>query len=208
MTESHLLEMYAPMTEEELFLKGLFLRRDSAERQAAWRAAHDPAFVARADEKFVLSKRVTDREALLLQESELFGLHDRSIVIRRHSRYAPAVLHMHTFFEIFFVLRGRCFQTIEGRSRYLQQGDLCFVAPYVRHAIQADDDDCIVINILVRRSNFEQVYLYMLGEENVISGFFASVNCGFGVARLTCFTTGGSSHSFLGTSFTIAVGLT
>lgn len=94
---------------------------------------------------------------------------DRSVRLQKHNRYTPPFVHTHSFFELIYVLRGTCTHNVSGRSYEMQQGDICLLSPSVVHSIYAEDS--LVINILVRRTNMEDIYFNVLRDKNVISDF-------------------------------------
>lgn len=103
--------------------------------------------------------------------TRLFSLRDE-IAVYKHNRYTPEFEHSHTFFEMIYVLRGSCTNTIQNEKYILQTGDLCLIAPFSSHSI-AVFDDSIVLNILVRRASFENLFNSLLRKSNVVSDFFS-----------------------------------
>lgn len=55
----------------------------------------------------------------------------------------------------------------------MQEGDLCMISPAVAHSIFADGSS-IVINILIRRSNIEDILFNALRDKNIISDFLVN----------------------------------
>lgn len=93
----------------------------------------------------------------------------------RHLRYLPAFLHTHEFFEIVYVKHGTCFNYINGDTIKLSAGDFCFHSPGSMHAIMAFSDDDIVYNILIRQSTFDQFFLGLFTDTDILSRFFQHV---------------------------------
>jgi len=94
-----------------------------------------------------------------------------NISIVKHPRYFPYFEHKHTFFEMIYVLSGRCRETTQGETVLLKQGDLFLLAPNITHGIEAMDDS-VVINILIRHSTFMDIFLNTVREKSEISLFF------------------------------------
>lgn len=94
---------------------------------------------------------------------------DKSVRIEKHNRYTPAFVHTHAFFEMIYVLRGTCTHHIFDQSYEMQEGDICLLSPSVVHSIYAEDS--LVINILIRRNNMEDIFFNVLRDNNVISDF-------------------------------------
>lgn len=94
---------------------------------------------------------------------------DKSVRLQKHNRYTPAFFHTHAFFEIIYVLKGTCTHNIFNKNYEMTEGDLCLLSPSVVHSISTEDG--IVINILIRRSNMEDIFFNVLRDNNVISDF-------------------------------------
>ena len=73
-----------------------------------------------------------------------------NVSLVKHPRYLPVFYHEHDFFEIIYVLSGTCTNSFRDSTEKLTAGDLCLLAPNVRHGILAVEDDSIILNILIR----------------------------------------------------------
>ena len=96
---------------------------------------------------------------------------DRNVSIIKHPRYYPLFYHDHAFFEMIYVLSGSCTQIFENREIQLKAGDLCIMAPKVVHGIKVFDDS-IILNILIRRSTFLDIFINTVRDKTQISMFF------------------------------------
>lgn len=96
---------------------------------------------------------------------------DKNVSLIKHPRYTPVFYHEHVFFEIIYVLSGTCTQIFEDQEIILKTGDLCIMAPNVTHAIKVFDDS-IIINILIRRSTFLDIFINTVRDQTQISIFF------------------------------------
>lgn len=115
-----------------------------------------------------------DTVRLPMQEDWYFDLTtDKCIYLTKHDRCTPPFIHTHTFFEIIYVLKGSCLHHIHGNSYTMAEGDLCMISPAVEHSIFADEHS-IILNILVRRSNIEDILFNALRDKNVISDFLVN----------------------------------
>ena len=94
-----------------------------------------------------------------------------SIILSKHNRYTPAFRHKHVFFELAYVLCGSCTQKINQDEITLTEGQFCLLAPHVSHSISVFDSS-LVLNILIRRGTFENLFYNMLYDGNKISLFF------------------------------------
>lgn len=95
--------------------------------------------------------------------------------IIRHVRYMPAFWHTHEFFELLVVLNGSCENILENRKFIMRKGDICIHAPGTTHAVSAFHDDDILLNVLVRKSTFEQSFFGLMENDSILSGFFRRV---------------------------------
>lgn len=96
---------------------------------------------------------------------------DRNVSIIKHPRYYPLFYHDHAFFEMIYVLSGSCTQIFGNREIQLKAGDLCIMAPKVVHGIKVFDDS-IILNILIRRSTFLDIFINTVRDKTQISMFF------------------------------------
>lgn len=107
-----------------------------------------------------------------MSDETYFELSDKnSIVLNKHNRYTPAFRHRHVFFELVYVLTGSCTQRINQDEVTITEGQFCLLAPYTTHSIGVFDDS-IIVNILIRRSTFEDIFYDMLRDTNKIAVFF------------------------------------
>lgn len=95
----------------------------------------------------------------------------RNVSIVKHPRYFPLFYHEHSFFEIIYVLSGKCRQIFDDREILLKTGDLCIMAPSVTHGIDVKDDS-VILNILIRRSTFLDIFINTVRDKTQISMFF------------------------------------
>lgn len=94
-----------------------------------------------------------------------------NIIVSRHSRYCPAFIHKHTFFEIVVILSGSCVNYINDQEVTLSEGDICIIAPGHYHALR-DSKDAIIYNILIKHYNFSDTFHTFLLQNNPLSSFF------------------------------------
>lgn len=106
-----------------------------------------------------------------LQEEDFFR-NKFDTELYQHLRYLPVCWHSHSFFEVVCVAAGSCTNYILDQTLQMQTGDVCIIAPGTQHAISAFSDDCIVINILLRTSTFEEAFWGILSDSDILSDFF------------------------------------
>lgn len=103
-----------------------------------------------------------------------FDINDKNnIVMSKHNRYTPMFRHKHIFFELVYVMSGICRQQINQDEVTLEEGQFLLIAPEIMHSVGVFDSS-IIINILIRRSTFEDIFYDMLRDTNKISAFFNS----------------------------------
>lgn len=107
-----------------------------------------------------------------MKDEAYFDAEDKNhIVISKHNRFTPPFRHRHIFFELAYVVKGHCSQDV-GKDRIeMEEGDFCLLAPDTIHSVSVFDDS-LLVNILVRRSTFEDIFFNMLRDTNMIATFF------------------------------------
>lgn len=141
--------------DDELFYKDLFLSRQN------------PVKYAKLMES--LSIDSANQRQLIIPEFQVGGYRPtrfkddfldskihKNVYLQKHNRYTPPYEHDHEFFEIVYVLSGKCENNIFGSTDTLEQGDLCLMSPSVKHSIWTEDG--LIINILIRRSTIQNVF--------------------------------------------------
>lgn len=154
--------------EEELFYKEQYQAREAGQIYA---------YIARQDIKEVIRRHLLIPEVKEtippeFKDSFFFDMADKdSIVVQKHNRYSPALVHSHTFFELVYVYDGNCTQNISGQTISMRTGDFCVIPPSVEHSISVYDDS-IIINIMLRRNTLHSMFYNFLNTPNKLSSFF------------------------------------
>lgn len=151
-------------TEEELFYRDYYFASKSPNTLQAFleNTAADQYY-----KDYVLHPE-TLRTALF---EDRYFKDNHNVSLLKHPRYLPFFTHTHSFFEALYVVSGQCTSVINLRRTTLATGDLCFIAPEVKHGIEVFDDS-IVLNILIRRSTFMDIFFNSVRNKNQISLFF------------------------------------
>ena len=164
---------YLPLTEIEFIYKNIFLENPQFEFDKPKPAKHIDS---------LLEKLNLDTETLKYpieisskKESMTEGLFPKSndVIISKHLRYSPCFIHTHSFFEIIYVLNGSCKNKISDITLEMKKGDVCIITPGTIHALSVFDDNCIVINLLVRSTTFEKSFFGILKANDVLASFFS-----------------------------------
>lgn len=80
--------------------------------------------------------------------------------------------HRHDYFELIYLSRGSSTQTINSISTNMCEGDLCLLSTSDKHSISIDHESDLLFNIIIRPSLFQESFLYMITENDLISNFF------------------------------------
>lgn len=111
----------------------------------------------------------------IMDDREYFDKNNQqSVFFSKHNRYTPAFLHKHVFFEIVYILSGRCIQTVGFDTHQFHEGDFIFISPDTFHTMEVFDDNSIVINILLRHSTFHDMFAPLTYGNDLLSEFFSS----------------------------------
>lgn len=174
MNTNLILEYLDMWNEHELFYKKYTEKKKDATAFSAYLDTLDPDYIRR---NFLIVPELpssTLQTDIPMQEDWYFRLkEEQSVSITKHNRCTPPFIHTHAFFEVIYVLSGTCQHNIFDSTHLMQKGDLCLISPSVTHSIYVDEDS-LVINILIRRSNIEDIFFHVLRDQNLISDFLVN----------------------------------
>lgn len=153
----------------EIFFKNLYRnqKKRSLELPHRFEEIKDIIQLATAESTMFSQEMLTES---LLEEN--FFLKDQDVSIYLHSRYMPAMIHTHDFFEIACLLHGTCVNYILNQKIDMIPGDICILAPNTEHAISGYNDECLMLNFLIRTSTFEKAFFGALSDIDILSNFF------------------------------------
>ncbi|MCD8230284.1 MAG: hypothetical protein LUD14_00380, partial [Clostridiales bacterium] len=108
-----------------------------------------------------------------LTEDNFFS-EGEDIAVYQHYRYMPPLSHSHDFFEVALVLSGNFYNYIGtgNQSLPLYPGDVLILAPNTDHAVYSCSDNSIMINIMIRTSIFDEHFMKILPENDMLHDFF------------------------------------
>ncbi len=166
-----LIEELKQFNEDEILYKKYYDYQQAGKTN--WKSAADDMGVSYA---FFKKHFLPDVEGgflpTIISDNNFFQGEDKNnVVITKHNRYTPVFAHKHLLFELIYVLSGSCVQHIEHSTITLHEGQFCLVAPGSVHSISVFDQS-IILNILIRRNTFEDIFYHILRNTNVISSFF------------------------------------
>ncbi len=166
-----LLDELKKYNEDEIFYREYYYAKQSPETLKRFLAMHTAEEIK---ERQLVCPELYEEDHSILKESQFFKIeNNRNIWIEKHNRYAPAYMHSHEYFEMFYVFSGNCSHAINGKSMRLSEGTLCMIAPYVQHSIGVFDDS-IILNIMIQRTTFDDIFFNDLRAHNILSNFFLS----------------------------------
>lgn len=170
MTNKELLLSLREYNNDELFYKDFYIENKAGKDFTQYAKEHDLFY------DLYIKYLTTDKEGGFLptvidDENFFKGQDENNVVITKHNRYTPGFVHEHKLFELIYILEGKCIQRINHEDVVLTKGQFCLVAPGSKHSIQVFDDS-LVLNILIRRNTFEEIFYNVIKGSNVISNFF------------------------------------
>ncbi len=126
-----------------------------------------------------------------LTEDNFFS-EGEDIAVYQHYRYMPPLPHTHDFFEVAFVLSGDFYNFIgpKNQSLPLYPGDILILAPNTNHAVYSCSDDSIMIDIMIRTSVFDEHFMKVLPDNDLLHDFFVKTLYGSSGTPWLLFKTG------------------
>lgn len=112
------------------------------------------------------------------------------ILLSKIDRFAPPVLHTHTFFEVLYVLRGSCRHFVFGREELLREGDLCLLSPAMTHTVSSVDG-ALVLDISICQKNIMNTFYNILRDDSRVSSLLKNSIYLKDYATYLTFRTGG-----------------
>lgn len=95
-----------------------------------------------------------------------------NISLSRADRYIEMFPLKHNYYEIEYILSGTCELKIEEQTYILCCGDVAIIPPNVIYQA-IPDGDSIMINLKIRRSTFDKVFINLLSGDTLISAYFS-----------------------------------
>ncbi len=167
------LEKLSAMKSDEIFYKEYYEARKTPAKLKKFLSNLNPDDVKKRH--LIVPEISPELIPHVMDDQEYFDKHDQqSVFFSQHNRYTPAFLHKHVFFEIVYVLSGRCVQAIGLDTHQFHEGDFIFIAPDTFHTMEVFDDNSIIINILLRRSTFHDMFAPLTRGNDLLSEFFSS----------------------------------
>lgn len=93
-------------------------------------------------------------------------------VIFKHLRYLPVFDHALEFVKLVYVVQGSSNFNFSHHTYHLPAGSLIVVGPNTIQSFFAPHDEDLVLNIIIRTSFFEKMFLPLLMESDKLSDYF------------------------------------
>lgn len=172
-TPEEILKQISPMNSDELFYKSYHQAHRTPQVLKQFLSGLNLEDIRKRH--LIVPELTPELIPYIMDDQEYFDENSKiSVYFSRHNRYTPAFLHKHIFFEIIYVLHGNCTQTIGVDTLHFHEGDFIFITPGTIHSIEAFDDDSLILNILLRRSTFYEMFSPLSRGNDLLSEFFSS----------------------------------
>ena len=110
--------------------------------------------------------------AVFVDSNPAFALQNMDIdAVRRRCR--EGYCHRHEYIEMFYVLKGGCYNYIDGAEEYIPEGGICLYNLQSAHERVLRDDESMLVVLCVRGKAFDAQLLDMLRTMPAFWQFFA-----------------------------------
>lgn len=159
--------------EDELYYQEYYLKKSDPVKHKAF--IENMNLKSIEHRKLIIPEIDMDYDPFNMTEENLFSSRQNNNVLAlKHNRYTPVFKHKHAFFEMIYVYSGSLKQEVGQEEIELNEGDICIIPPGVEHSVSVFDES-IIINVLIRKSTFNNTFLEILSEENILSSFFIKI---------------------------------
>ena len=115
-----------------------------------------------------------EETAFMLDEDFMIPDTENAVFLR-NLRYMPLLQHTHQFIELDYVLSAADSEILYGNESYkLYDGDILLCPPGFTHCFKANNEDCVILDILMRISTFDTAFFNLLNTNSYLSSLFAS----------------------------------
>jgi len=160
-------------TEDELYYKDFYIAKQNLDTYNAFMENLDVDYIKKM--RLLIPGIDHGLDPSFMPEDPLFlEKKNHNVIALKHYRYTPEFVHQHSFFEMSYVYSGNFKQKISGDEITFNEGDIYILPPNVEHSVGIFNDT-IVINFLIRRSTFNDTFLEVLSDENILSSFFTKI---------------------------------
>lgn len=133
-------------------------------------------FIQQYSQNALRQKRIYIKEILQKSHKEFedeaaMWNNEDDIYIEKYCRCMPSISAIHDYFEIVYIVENNMYVDIGEKSITLNSGDVCFISPGVLHSPRIMEQT-IALQMIVRKSTFQQKFFRCLAGNSVISNFF------------------------------------
>lgn len=107
---------------------------------------------------------------ITLNEDKAFEANE-DISLTKADRYIEMFPLKHNFYEVNYIFSGRCEFSLEKQKYTLHTGDISIVPPGVIYQA-LPENDCILINLKIRKSTFDKLFVNFLSSGSKLSSYF------------------------------------
>lgn len=93
---------------------------------------------------------------------------------RMRQRAKMGYAHRHGYFEMFYVLKGHCYNYVNNQEEVFHEGSFCLMNSQVIHERVLPNADSVIITICIRKNVFDTYLLNMLREIPMFWQFFTT----------------------------------
>lgn len=113
----------------------------------------------------------------MIREHAAFGIRQDyyDMVIHRQYNFLLEREHAHDYVEVYYVFAGSCRVFFSGRAVQLNTGDMIFIAPSAVHRLESFDKENFILDLSVRGTSFESLFLKQLSYDSLLSAFFRRI---------------------------------
>lgn len=97
------------------------------------------------------------------------------IFVQKHINYADQQYHVHSYYEVTYIMKGSCTMTFDKKTLELRTGDLCMIVPSARHGIHIADDETFAVNLLISPYSFQTIMVQIMQNEDLISDYIREI---------------------------------
>ena len=170
MNHNEIMQKLANYEEHEIFYKEYYLAKQDLTSKKAFLKDLDPNDLY---QRRLIVPDIKGSWNPIFMNEEMMDQQDiiKELTVQKHFRYTPTFKHTHSFYELVYCLSGSCQEEINDFQFTLTEGQFCLIPPRTTHSIGVFDDS-IVLNIIIWRRTFEDIFYNLLRKSNIISDFF------------------------------------
>lgn len=115
------------------------------------------------------------------------------VKITRHNRYTTPIMHNHDFYELMYVFEGEFTQRIGNQDYNMITGDTSLIPPGIYHMCDVHNYS-VVLNILIEKNTFQEIFLNNLPGNRVFANFFKEDFYAKKISNFVIFHTNGNQE--------------